>query len=118
MALAHELPIYKQTYDLLSLSIDITKNFPRDFKRSYGEKIRTECVDMTVLIFRANVSRQKTPHIQELRERLQVTELLLRMSRDKRWISVPQYASAVELTQSIGKQATGWERYAKASPAP
>jgi hypothetical protein len=36
MALSHELPIYKQAYKLLDLSLDLTKNFPRDFKRKMG----------------------------------------------------------------------------------
>lgn len=117
MALCHELPIYRDTYDLLGLTVDLTRNIPRDFKRLIGEELRTECVKMMVLIFRANVATDKAQHIQELRERLQVTELLLRMSKDKRWISVPQYSSAVRLTQSIGKQATGWLKSSKGSPA-
>ena len=117
MALHHELPIYQQTYSLLSMAVDITRNIPRDFKRLIGEKVREECVEMMVLIFRANVATEKSAHIQELLERLQVVELMLRMSRDKRFISVKQYASAVELTQDIGKQATGWKKYSKRSPA-
>ena len=118
MALHHELPIYKQTYDLLTMAVQITRNIPRDFKRLIGEELRAECVQMMVLIFRANTATEKYPHIQELLERLQVVELMLRMSKDMRWISIKQFASAVELTQSIGKQATGWKRhYSKQSPA-
>lgn len=117
MALHHELPIYRQTYELLSMAIDVTRNIPRDFKRLIGEKVREECVEMMVLIFRANVATHKTPHIQELLERLQVVELMLRMSRDKRFISTKQYASAVTLTQDIGKQATGWKKSTAKAPA-
>ena len=116
MALHHELPIYKETYDLLSMAVDITRNIPRDFKRLIGEKLRSECVDMMVLIFRANVATDKPPHIQELLERLQVVELMLRMSRDKRFISTKQYAAAVAITQSIGKQATGWKKHSQRLP--
>ena len=45
----------------------------------------------------------------------QAETVLLRLARDKRLISTGQYAKAVELTQSIGKQATGWRKSA-ASP--
>lgn len=117
MALHHELPIYRQTYELLSMAIDVTRNIPRDFKRLIGEKVREECVEMMVLIFRANVATHKTPHIQELLERLQVVELMLRMSRDKRFISTKQYANAIALTQDIGKQATGWKKSTAKAPA-
>lgn len=117
MALHHELPIYRKTYELLTTVVQITRNIPRDFKRLIGEELRSECVKMMVLIFRANVAKQKAQHIHELLERLQVVELMLRMSKDMRWISTGQYASTIELTQNIGRQATGWKRNSNTSPA-
>ena len=117
MALHKDLPIYKRAYDLLGVAVDITKNFPRDFKRLMGDKIREECVEIIVLIFKANVAQQKIQHIELLLERLQVIELLLRLSKDKRFISVRQYAGAIEITDDVGKQAMGWKKQQAASPA-
>ena len=117
MALHHQLPIYRLAYDLLSMAVEVTRNIPRDFKRLLGEKVREECVEILVLIFRANTARNKVPHIEELQERLQVVELLLRLCRDKRFISTGQYARAVEITDKIGRQSTGWKRASAASPA-
>ena len=110
MATHTQLPIYKAAYDLLGVVADLVKNMPRDFKRSIGEKISAECIEITVLVFRANVAQDKAPHLIELLERLQVAELMLRLSMDKRLISRPRYARAVELTTSIGKKANGWRR--------
>jgi hypothetical protein len=115
MALHTQLPIYKVAYDLLDVVTDLAKNMPRDFKASIGGKIRDEVVEIVTLIYRANVARDKAADLQDLVERLQVAELLIRLSRDKRLISTKQYAAAVELTTSIGKQASGWRR--SASPA-
>ena len=115
MALHTQLPIYKVAYDLLGVITDLVKNMKRDFKASIGSKLRDECVEITVLIFRANVSRINAPHIDDLIERLQVAELLLRLSRDKQIISISQYAKVVEMTTSIGKQASGWRRSAASS---
>ena len=61
MALHHQLPIYRLAYDLLSMAVEVTRNIPRDFKRLLGEKVREECVEMLVLIFRANTARNKGP---------------------------------------------------------
>jgi len=108
MALASTLPIYRVTYDLLQVVTRITKNMPRDYKQSLGGKIREECVDLTVLVFRANCSRDKRPHLELLQERLQVVMLLLRLSKDMRLISTGQFAQTVELTDQIGKQSSGW----------
>jgi len=112
MAIHTQLPIYKVAYDLLDVVTDLVKNMQRDFKRSIGEKINVECIEITVLVFRANVAQDKSPHLMELLERLQVIELLVRLAMDKRLISRPAYANAVELTTSIGKQANGWRNSA------
>lgn len=112
MALHTNLPIYKVAYDLLDAITDLVKNMPRDFKQSIGGKLRDECVEIVTLIFRANVSQEKSAHLISLIERLQVCELLLRLSRDKRLISTGQYAKVIELTGNIGKQANGWRRSA------
>ena len=117
MALHTNLPIYKVAYDLLDVVTDLVKNMPRDFKQSIGGKINQECVEIVVLIFRANCALDKAPLLGNLIERLQVAELLLlRLARDKRLISTGQYARAIELTDSAGKQAGGWRRSAT-SPA-
>ena len=113
MAIHTQLSIYKTTYDLLDVVTDLAKNMNRDFKRSIGEKISAECIEITILVFRANVAQVKEPHLVELIERLQVIELMLRLAMDKRLISKGSYAKAVEYTTSIGKQANGWRNAAK-----
>ncbi|AOJ69367.1 MULTISPECIES: four helix bundle protein [Burkholderia] len=116
MALHTQLPIYRAAYALLDVVTDLVKNMPRDFKRSIGEKISGECIEIMVLVFRANVATDKSPHLTELLERLQVIELLLRLGMDKRLILRPAYARAIEQTTSIGKQATGWKKSADRRP--
>lgn len=116
MALHTTLPIYKVAYDLLDVAVDLVKNMPRDVKLVIGGELRDGCLKVLVLVFRANVSRDKATHLTELIERIQEIELLLRLSRDKRFISTAQYAKAVELTGSVGKQASGWRRQSAASP--
>lgn len=116
MALHHQLPIYKAAYSLFDVITDLAKNMARDFKQSIGSKLRDECIEILTLIFRANTTSEKAPHLAMLIERLQVAELLLRLSHDKRLISTKQYARAVEITQSIGKQAGGWKKHSATRP--
>ena len=113
MALHIDLPIYKLAYDLLSLATDLTRNMPRDFKASLGQQIRVGCVQLIVLIGRANQARDKAAVLDELLEHLQVIELLMRLSNDKRFISPKQWATSVELTDRIGRQAGGWRQWAR-----
>ncbi len=110
MALHHELSIYKQAYELLSLATDITRNIPRDLKAGLGAAVRDECITLLKLIARANAAKDKTPHLDQLIESNDVISFLLRVLRDKRFISVDQHAKAIVLTISVGKQANGWRK--------
>jgi len=113
MAIHTDLPIYKVAYSLLDVVTDIVKHMDRSFKRTIGEKIADECVEIVVLVFRANVARDKDPHLLELLERVQVINLMLRLGMDKGIIKRPGYAKAIEMSTSIGKQANGWRRAAR-----
>ena len=117
MATHTELPIYKLAYELLLLATEVTKNMPRPFQTSIGGKIRGECVELTVLIFRANCSRDKAPYLDKLLERVQVAELLFRLSKDMKFISIGQYAKAIALTDKVGRQGNGWRKHSASSPA-
>jgi len=117
MALHSDLPIYKVAYDLLGHVLMLARNMPRDVKQQVGGALRDECISITVLIFRANVARDKGPPLLEAIERLQVAELLLRLSHDLHFIAPKQYATAIALTSQIGKQANGWRKKYLPSPA-
>jgi hypothetical protein len=113
-----ELQIYQATYGLLDFIMELVKNMPRDYKQHIGGKLRDIGIEATTLIFRANVARDKVPHLDTLIERLQEAELLLRLSRDKRLISTGQYSKDIEMTRAAGKQAGGWRRQQRTlSPA-
>jgi hypothetical protein len=117
MTIHKELPIYKVAYDLLTVSVDYAVNMPRAFKGAIGGRLSGLCVEVVLQILRANCSRDKVPHIEILLERVAELELLMRLSVDKRFISKQQYARAVELMASVGKQATKWKQHHAASPA-
>jgi predicted GTPase len=116
MALHSTLPIYKVTYQLLALAGRITQHLPRN-ARAMGAKMNDECLELVILIYRANSAINKVPHLDELLERLQVAELLFRVAVDLRLIAQKHYADAIELTAAIGKQANGWRKYSAKSPA-
>ena len=63
MAQYRHLPIYKTAYDLLVELMNTTKDFPRDFKFSLGEKIQNHVIELLVLIYKANSSKDKKDFI-------------------------------------------------------
>lgn len=120
MGLHTDTEIHKTAYDLLRVVVEAVRNMPKDVKLLTGGKIRDELLDVFEDIYQANVARAaaKVPHIDGVRSRMQRVEILLRLSRDMQFITTPAYARAIRLTQSIGRQATGWRKsFATHSPA-
>lgn len=54
MAQYEHLPIYKLTYDLLIRTMTATKDFPREYKYTLGQKMKDEIIEPVVLIYKAN----------------------------------------------------------------
>lgn len=109
MAQYKHLPIYKTTYELLEIVTRKTKDFPRDFKYSLGDKIRNECIELVVFIYKANSLRQqREEYLQQILERVQVIELMLRLAKDLRLFNVTAFSEIVLLTDSLARQAQGW----------
>ena len=53
------LPVYKESYDLLLELFRYTKEFSRDYKYTLGENIKKEVVEMITHIYKANSSIEK-----------------------------------------------------------
>ena len=108
MAQYRHLPIYKQTYDLLLRTMTATKDFPREYKYTLGQKMKDELIDLVILIYRANSAPDKERHIQSIVERVQAIQLIMRLSHDMRILSRRHYAALSEMTDSVARQAQGW----------
>lgn len=117
MAMHTELAIYNAAMGLLHMATTLTRNIPRDLKQSLGKRVIDECIEVLMLIARANATQDKRPHLTLLVEKVQIVEFLMRLFKDNRFISVPQHAKAIEVTASIGKQANAWKRSTPTAPA-
>ena len=117
MALHTDLEIHKVAEELLGLSLDLVRNIPRDLKQVVGAKIRDECLQVLVLIGRANMTREKLPHINLLLESILMLNYLLRALTNRGLISKGQHAKAMMMTASVGRQANAWKKSATAPAA-
>ncbi|MGP5353312.1 four helix bundle protein, partial [Pseudomonas helleri] len=70
MAMHTDLQIYKVSMDLLNLATNLTRNIPRDLKLQLSKRVIDECIDVLMLIARANASRDKHPHLTLLVEKV------------------------------------------------
>ena len=118
MAKSEDLPIYRDTLDLLDRLLSLTVNFPKFYRYGMGQRMVDINLDMLALIYRANRTYEKLPVISELLDHHHMLQMLFRLCVRKRVITESQYAWVVVLIDRIGRQGTGWRNhYDKHSPA-
>ena len=110
MALYHELPVYKATYDLLLGIFRFTKEFGKEYKYTVGESLKKETIALLTLIYRANVKRDKQEVLHEARERIEVIRLFIRLMRDMHQISIKQFVQINISVENVSKQLSGWQK--------
>lgn len=110
MAIYTNLPIYKASYSLL-LDINRTMpNLPRDCRYSIGQELRQKIMEIIILIYRANRTRDKLSVIVKMRECLLEVQVYIRLMSDMKYISERKYINLVEQTTSMSKQMSAWEK--------
>jgi hypothetical protein len=110
MATYDNLPVYKQTYDLLLQLFRVCQNMERDYKFTLGENIKKEIIALIINVYRANCreNREKILMLQGGRENVEVIRLLLRLLQDLKQIGLKEFISANEKLESVSKQMTAW----------
>jgi hypothetical protein len=86
---------------------------PRNYRSDFGKDLRQQCFDLVRLVYRANKAKSKLDILERLREEIESVNLSLRLAKGLKLISIPQYALAIGLTDSAGKQATGWYQHSE-----
>lgn len=118
MALHTDTRIYKATYDLACLVTQLVAQMPRNYKADFGAELRRNCMGLVMRVYQANTATDKPPVLRLMREEIAAADLALRLSMDLRLISKGQYGQAIEITNDIGRQATGWLQHSENAHAP
>ncbi|GHT51371.1 hypothetical protein FACS189474_5700 [Bacteroidia bacterium] len=110
MATYDNLPVYKQTYDLLLQLFRVCQNMERDYKFTLGENLKKEIITLIINVYRANCreNKEKLPLLQSGRENVEVVRLLLRLLQDLKQIGLKEFVLANEKLESVSKQMAAW----------
>lgn len=107
------LPIYKASYDLVKLITEATGNFKRDFRPTLGKRLQDETFELILHVCKANAASEKLAHIENVLEQISVLEMLTQLAFDLGLFSTKGFSDAVDLMESIGRQAGGWKKHAR-----
>ena len=115
MAIYDNLPVFKQSYDLLIDIYGMAKNMSRDYRFTIGEELKRRVMDQMICIYHANGSKNedKWMYLKKAREYIVEIKLFIRLLSDLKQISIKRVAALTEKTESISKQLTAWAKSVK-----
>ena len=105
--------IYLDTNMLLDEILDITPNFPRDYKYTIGSKMQALSIELLQDATAAFINRNIESRIQYLvnfQTKFETLKTLIRKAGERQWIKGKgRHAHIIELMDAIGKQCTAWK---------
>ena len=110
MALYYELPVYKDTYKLILMIFEYTKDFSREYKYTLGQDMKRDALQLVRSIYRANKATEKREHLDKFIDDFELLKLEIRLATDMKILPAGKQAELSILLESIGKQITGWRK--------
>ena len=108
MALYTELPVYRDTYQLILKVFEYTKDFPKEYKYTLGQDMKRDALHLLRSIYRANKHKNRAEQLDVFLDECELLKLEIRLSTDMKLFSIKKQAVLSALMDSIGKQVTGW----------
>ena len=105
-----KLIIFQKIYDFLLWLYPLINRIPKSHRLVLGKTIEEKGIQMLLLSIQANKSRdgeRKTIQIQ-ISDELDKLRILIRLTKDLRFMSISQYEHAAEKINEIGKILHGW----------
>lgn len=116
MALAKDLQIYKDTFEMVDKLTTWKANFARMYRYDLGEKMTSVSLELFEYIQLANMypdNRQQ--YMMGFRVKFELLKTILNLCFKRKLFSPRQAADICRLTTNIGKQATAWGKSRKGS---
>jgi len=102
------LAIFEKTYELILWLYPTVNKFPKSQRFVLGQQIENTVLEILKGIIEANQERNKVPYLKQISVNLDKLRILIRLSKDLKFISIRQYQFAAEKINEIGKMLGGW----------
>lgn len=116
MVMYNQLPIYRDSYMLLTEIYEATGKFSRDYKYTLGQDMKRDCLNLFRHLYNANAfAAERTEHLNNFLASFELLKIELRLCVDMNVLSVKKLAHLSLIMDSIAKQATVWRKKSKAT---
>lgn len=110
--MAEKLIIYQKFYDFVVWLYPVINRIPKSHRLVVGKHLEELCISLLLLLVKANRAKgqNRTELQSDISDELDYIRILIRLSKDLRFMSVKQYILAAEKINEIGRMYTSWVR--------
>ena len=103
-----DLVIFQKVYDLILWLYPTVNKFPKSQRFVLGQQIENTVLEILKGIIQANQESNRLPYFKQISVDLDKLRILIRLSKDLKFISIRQYQFGAEKINEIGKILGGW----------
>jgi hypothetical protein len=105
-----DLALFEKIYELILWLYPTVNKFPKSQRFVLGQHIENLILELLEGIIEANEARDKYFYIKKLSLKLDKLRILLRLSKDLKFINLRQYEFVSEKVNEIGRILGGWKK--------
>ena len=109
-AAGQDLIVFTKAYDFTVWAMNHTVKFPKSARFSVAARLENRLLDLIEAIVAANQARDKNPELAAADSALGSIRILVRLSKDMRFINIRSYEHAAGRLDKIGRLIGGWIR--------
>lgn len=103
----NQLKVFHKTYELIKELHGILKKFPKSEKYTIVKRIENRLLDILEGLMIANTEVDKLNSLNKINLDLDILRVLIRLSKDFRYISFLQYELIIKQVDEIGRMVGG-----------
>lgn len=88
MALYTDLPVYRDTYQLILKVFEYMKDFPKEYKYTLGQDMKRDALHLLRSIYRANKQINRAEQLDVFLDEFELLKLEIRLSTDMKLYSI------------------------------
>ena len=101
-------PVFHRFYVLAGWLLDRVEKYPKNARFTFGQRLTDLALDTIEKLVRAAYGRRRSENLEAANVNLETIRVMLRLSKDRHYISEHQYEYAMTELLEIGKMLGGW----------
>ena len=103
-----DLKVFQKTYDMFLYLHQVLKKFPKSERFTLAQRIENTTLNILQAIIQANHESNKSDALKQSSVELEKLRILIRLSKELKFISIQEYENLSQFTTEIGKMIGSW----------